>query len=297
MVQRYQCLRCGKSFSDKQPLDGMRVDHEKVVQIVKLLCEGMGVRAAARLTGCQHKTVLAVLNAVGEKCAALHDRLVRNVQTGSLQIDELWSRVGISQRRTTEADVERGDQYTYLAITAREKFIVSYLTGKRNYQNTDTFVADAAKRIDGRIQVTSDSFRPYTAIVRKHLLDRLDFATLQKIYAIPFDAKSEAWRRYSPPQCTGVKIKVRAGAPRQDRISTSYIERANLSVRHFTKRFVRLGLGWSRKLQNHKHAVALFVMAHNFCKIHGTLGCTPAVGLKLTDHAWTVEELIEKCSS
>jgi len=296
-VQRYQCLRCGKSFSEKQPLNGLRIDHDKVVQIVKLLCEGMGVRACARLTGCQHKTVLAVLNAVGEKCEQLHDRLVRNVQTGSLQIDELWSHVGISQKRTTEADIERGDQYTYLAITAREKFIVSFLTGKRNYQNTDTFVADAAKRITGRIQVTSDSFRPYTAIVRKHLLDRLDFATMQKIYAAPVDAKSEAWRRYSPPQCTGVKIRVRAGAPRRDRISTSFVERANLSVRHFNKRFVRLGLGWSRKLENHRAAVSLFVAAHNFCKVHTTLGTTPAVGLKLTDHAWTIEELIDRATS
>jgi transposase-like protein/IS1 family transposase len=297
IVQRYQCLRCGKSFSEKQPLNGLRIDHDKVVQIVKLLCEGMGVRACARLTGCQHKTVLAVLNAVGEKCEQLHDRLVRNVQTGSLQIDELWSHVGISQKRTTEADIERGDQYTYLAITAREKFIVSFLTGKRNYQNTDTFVADAAKRITGRIQVTSDSFRPYTAIVRKHLLDRLDFATMQKIYAAPVDAKSEAWRRYSPPQCTGVKIRVRAGAPRRDRISTSFVERANLSVRHFNKRFVRLGLGWSRKLENHRAAVSLFVAAHNFCKVHTTLGTTPAVGLKLTDHAWTIEELIDRATS
>ena len=241
-MQRYQCLRCGKSFSEKQPLDGLRTDHEKVVQIVKLLCEGMGIRACARLTGCQHKTVLAVLNAVGEKCAALHDRLVRNIQTDALQLDELWSRVGISQRRTTPDDIERGDQYTFLAITAREKFIVSYHTGKRDLGNTDTFVEDVAKRIVGRIQVTTDSFRPYLKIVRKHLLDRLDFATLQKIYAIPFDAKSEAWRRYSPPQCTGVKIKVRAGAPRQDRISTSFVERANLSVRHFNKRLSGLDL-------------------------------------------------------
>ena len=138
----------------------------------------------------------------------------------------------------------------------------------------------------------------YTAIVRKHLLDRLDFATMQKIYAIPFDAKSEALRRYRPPQCTGVKIKVRAGAPRQDRISTSFVERANLSVRHFNKRFVRLGLGWSRKLNNHRAAVSLFVAAHNFCKVHSTLGTTPAVGLKLTDHVWTVEELVQEiCSS
>lgn len=297
IVQRYQCLRCGKSFSEKQPLDGLRTDHEKVVQIVKLLCEGMGVRAAARLTGCQHKTVLAVLNAVGGQCAALHDRLVHHVTTGSLQLDELWSRVGISQRRTTESDVERGDQYTYLAITAREKFIVSFHTGKRDLDNTDIFVEDVAKRIVGRIQVTTDSFRPYLQIVRKHLLERLDFATMQKIYAAPVDAKSEAWRRYSPPQCTGVKIRVRAGAPRRDRISTSFVERANLSVRHFNKRFVRLGLGWSRKLENHRHAISLFIMTYNFCKVHSTLGCTPAVGLKLTDHAWTIEELVREISS
>jgi IS1 family transposase len=284
-VQRYQCLRCGKSFSEKQPLDGLRTDHEKVVQIVKLLCEGMGVRAAARLTGCQHKTVLAVLNAVGEKCEQLHDRLVRNVQTGSLQLDELWSRVGISQKRITEADIERGDQYTYLAITAREKFIVSFHTGKRDLDNTDIFVEDVAKRITGRIQVTTDSFRPYLQ------------TTLKKIYAIPFDAKMEAARRYSPPQCTGVKIRVRAGAPRQDRISTSFVERANLSVRHFNKRFVRLGLGWSRKLQNHRHAISLFIMAYNFCKVHSTLGCTPAVGLKLATETWTIEKLIENATN
>ena len=209
IVQRYQCLRCGKSFSEKQPLDGLRTDYEKVVQIVKLLCEGARVRAAARLTGCQHKTVLAVLNAVGGQCAALHDRLVHHVTTAQLQLDELWSRVGISQRRTTESDVERGDQYTYLAITAREKFIVSFHTGKRDLDNTDIFVEDVAKRIVGRIQVTTDSFRPYLQIVRKHLLERLDFATMQKIYAAPVDAKSEAWRRYSPPQCTGVKNHVK----------------------------------------------------------------------------------------
>jgi hypothetical protein len=163
-------------------------------------------------------------------------------------------------------------------------------------QNADIFVEDIAKRVDGRIQITTDSFRPYLQIVRKHLLSRLDFATMQKIYAIPFDAKAEAARRYSPPQCTGVKIKVRAGAPRPDRISTSFVERANLTVRHFNKRFARLGLGYSKKLANHRHAVSLFVAAYNFCKVHTTLGTTPAHGLKITDRPWTIEELIEQIS-
>jgi transposase-like protein/IS1 family transposase len=294
IVQRYRCGRCGKTFSESQPLDGLTIEHGKVVQIVKLLTEGLGIRATARFVDCDPHTVLKTLEIIGQKCEQLHDRLVRNVTTGALQIDELWSRVGISQRRTTPSDELRGDFYTYLAVTAREKFIVSYLTGKRNYSNTDDFVADVAERIVGRIQITTDSYRPYQSTVRRHLLERLDFATMQKLYAMPFDTKGEAWRRYSPPRCTGVKVRIQAGAPRQDRINTSFVERSNLTLRHFNKRFARLGLGWSRKLDNHKHAISLFIAAYNFCKVHSTLGCTPAVGVRLTDHTWTIEELI-KC--
>ena len=244
-MQRYRCVRCAKTFSDS-PLDGIRTEHDKVVQIVKLLVEGVGVRATARLTGCQHKTVLNVLETIGQKCEQLHDRLVRHVTTGSLQLDEIWTRVGCSQKLSAlQGDnSERGDQYTFLGVTAREKFIVSYHTGKRNLDNTDIFVEDLAKRVDGRIQITTDSFRPYIQIVRKHLLERLDFATMQKIFATPFDARAEAARRYSPAQCTGVRVRVRAGAPRQDRISTSFVERTNLTLRHFNKRFARLGLGY-----------------------------------------------------
>ena len=189
----------------------------------------------------------------------------------------------------------RGDFYTYLAVTDREKFIVSYHTGKRNYENTDDFVADVAERIVGRIQITTDSYRPYQSVVRRHMLERLDFATMQKIYSMPSHGFNvDTQRRYSPPQCTGVKIRIQAGAPRQDRINTSFVERANLSVRHFNKRFARLGLGWSRKLENHKHAISLFIAAYNFCKVHSTLGCTPAVGLKLATETWTIERLIDE---
>jgi transposase-like protein/IS1 family transposase len=295
VVQRYCCTRCNKTFSELQPLDRLRTEHEKAVHIVKLLCEGVGVRATARLTDCQHKTVLAVLNAVGEKCATFLDRTVRNITTDSLQIDELWSRVGCSQKLANSQgdDFERGDQYTFLAVTAREKFIVSYYTGKRNVENTDTFIEDVAKRIDGRIQITTDSFRPYQAVIREHLLGRVDFATMQKLYAVPFYATGEAARRYSPAQCTGVKVRIQAGAPRPDRIGTSFVERANLSVRHFTKRFARLGLGYSRVLENHKAAVSLFTASYNWCKVHSTLGTTPAHGVRLTDKPWTIEQLLE----
>jgi IS1 family transposase len=151
-------------------------------------------------------------------------------------------------------------------------------------------------RFPGRIQITSDSYRPYQSIVRKHLLGRLDFATMQKLYATPYNMRAEATRRYAAPICTGVRVRIQAGAPRKDRINTSFVERANLSVRHFTKRFGRLGLGWSRTLENHRHAVCVFVCAHNFCKIHSTLGTTPAHGAKITDSPWTIERLIEEAT-
>jgi IS1 family transposase len=269
------------------------LDDKKVIQIVKLIAEGMGVRAAARFTDCQHKTVLAVLNAIGQKCAEFHDKTVRNLKVSALQVDELWQYVGCKQKNTSKRDKERGDFYTFLALTAREKLIVSYVTGKRNYRTTDEFAKDFARRIVGRVQVTSDGWKSYPSLIRKYLLRRLDYAVLQKHYDTP-PGEVEASRRYSPASIVSVTREVRAGAPRPDRISTSFVERQNLSVRHFTKRFARLGLGWSKKLENHRAAVALFVCAHNFCKIHSTLGCTPAMGAKLTDHDWTIEELIRR---
>lgn len=245
---------------------------------------------------CDPHTVLKVLETIGQKCEQLHDRFSRNITTGALEIDELWSRVGISQKRTTFSDALRGDFYTFLAITAREKFIVSHHTGKRDIFNADTFLEDVSKRVEGRVQITTDSFHAYTKVVPKHLPERTDFATLQKMYALPLPPKDEVYRRYSPPRCVGVKLRVRVGEPRTDRISTSFVERSNLTLRHFNKRFARLGMGWSRKLDNHRYAMSLFICTYNLCKVHSTLGCTPAVGLKLTDETWTIERLIDEAT-
>jgi hypothetical protein len=183
--------------------------------------------------------------------------------------------------------------YTFLALTAHEKLIVSYYTGKRDGVSTDYFVADLGKRIAGRTQITTDSFKPYPDTLRRYFLDRLDYAVMQKKFAT-LPGEVEASRRYSPAPFVGVTIRVKAGAPRRDRICTSHVERANLSVRHFNKRFARLDLGWSRKLDNHRHAVSLFVAAHNFCKVHSTLGTTPAVAAKLAAEPWTIERLIQE---
>lgn len=299
-VQRFRCLNCGKTFNEQSRFIGLRLDESKIVQIVRCLSEGCGVRATARLCDCDKNTVLEVVRVIGRKCEQLHDELVRNVKTESIQLDELWARVGIRQSRTTESDQLRGDFYTFLGVDRRTKLIISHLTGKRDYSNTNDFVADLAERVTGIVQITCDGWSPYVPTIRAHLLGRLNLAVMQKIYGRS-DGESvlrgiDPNHRYSQPKCTGIKLKTCAGAPDVDKICTSHVERLNLSVRTFNRRFTRLCVGWSRKLDNHQYSVALFVTTYNFCKVHQTLGCTPALGARLTDHNWTIEELVKRLS-
>lgn len=297
-VQRFRCTRCNATSSEDQPFDGLRIDDAKVVQIVKLFGEGLGVRACARLADCHVETVLRVLEVVGQKCEAFLDRRLRNLTIAALQFDELWSYVGKKERRNTLNYDDLGDQYTFLAVDARSKLIAAHYTGKRNYDNTDAFVADLASRVTGRVQITADGWNAYPSTIRKHLLYRLDLAIMIKQYGTTIGPGVEdSARRYSPARMVGVKVEVRAGAPREDRICTSFVERCNLTVRHFNKRFARLGLGFSRKLENHKHAISLFVALYNFCKVHGTTGTTPAHGAGVTGEPWTVERLLEEATA
>jgi len=274
------------------------LDEAKIVQIVRCLSEGCGVRATARLCGVDKNTVLEVIRVIGQKAERFHDEIVRNVKTESIQCDELWAYVGCKQSRTSLWETERGDFYTFLAIDRRTKLIISHLTDKRDYTATNDFAADLASRVSGIVQITTDGWSAYPDTIRAHLLGRLNLAVMQKIYGKNNNPLQlvDPNHRYSQPKCTGIRLETVAGAPDIDKICTSHVERLNLSVRHFTKRFGRLGLGWSRKLANHRYAVALFVVTHNFCKRHETLGCTPALGARLTDHNWTIEELVRKLS-
>lgn len=275
---------------------GLRLDHSKIVQIVRCLIDGVGVRATARIVDCHRDTVLAVLETVGGQCATFLDKRLRNLTVITAQIDELWSRVYCRQLKTMPEDTEHGDFYTFLGIDARTKLIVSHYTGKRTYESTRCFVRDFASRIDGRPQVTTDGWFCYPPLLSKYLYTRMDYATMQKIYASDLSKNQDSIRRYSPPACKGIWIKVESGRPNPKNICTSHVERLNLSVRTHNRRFTRLGLGYSKKLLNHRLAVALFVTAHNFVKKHATLGTTPAAAHKLTDHVWSVEELIEEVS-
>jgi transposase-like protein/IS1 family transposase len=293
IVQRYRCTRCGKTFSQSQPLGHLRVDDTKAVQIIALLCEGVGVRASARLAGCHPRTVLAVLEVFGENCAAFLDQRLRNLKVESLQIDELWARVAKRQKATEFMDRQRGDFYTFLAIDAKHKLILAHHTDKRDAVATYEFVEDLAGRIVGPVQLTTDGWDKYPAAIQQHI-EQAHYAVMQKIYGKDYSDLS-AQRRYSPPACIGLKVIVKSGQPDPALISTSHIERVNLSVRTFNRRFTRLSLGWSKKLANHRHSIAIFVAAYNFCKVHRTLGTTPAVASGLTDHVWSVGELFEQC--
>jgi IS1 family transposase len=293
-VQRYACDRCGKSFSESQPLDGLRVEHAKVVQIVKLLCEGMGVRAVARLTDCHRDTVLAVLETTGRKCAALLDARVRYVKAEFVQTDEIHTFVGCKQRRTTLDDVMRGDFFTFLSIDRDSKLIINWKTDKRDFDTTGDFLRDLKSRMMGRFQLTTDAFKGYTRRteggVEEVFGDSIDYATEIKVYGF----ERVASYRFSPI-VKQIKRKARLGNPDMQFATTCHCERLNLSVRQFTRRFNRSTLGYSKTLANLRHAVALFTAHFNYCRVHSAHKQTPAQAAMLTKDVWTVEKLIEEC--
>jgi IS1 family transposase/transposase-like protein len=291
LVQRYRCKRCGATFSESQPLDGTRIETDKAGQVIRLLVEGVGINATCRLTGLHKETVLGILAAAGRHCQALLDEKIRNVQVDSVQVDEMFCFVHCKQRNNVENDYNIGDQYLFLAIDAKSKLILSHVIGKRDSGNAYSIMTDLNERVAGRFQLTTDSFQPYKLCVPRGLGERVDYAQLRKIYrASPLDLQAE--RRYSPAPCIGIRINIYKGDPDPDKISTSYIERTNLSVRLFQRRFTRLTLGYSKKIEYLRYSAALFLAHFNFCRKHSTHGQTPAQAANLTDHAWTIGELL-----
>ena len=296
VVRRFRCVRCGKTFSEPQPLDGLRIETSKVNEVVRLLCEGVGVRATSRLTGLEKKTVLSIVETVGEKCARFHDATVRNVPSVNVETDELYSYVFCKQERNKYADPERGEQYTFLSFCRDSKLVISFYTGKRSWENTHTHIHDLKDRLAGRVQISTDNYKGYKgktgAIYEAFGPDGINYGMLTKVYtksALPQN-------RFCQPVCILAKKTPVLGNPDIDLICTSHIERQNLNVRLFNRRFTRLTLGYSKKLSNLRHSVALFVCYWNWCWKHNTTKQTPAQAAKLTDHAWTVQELIDAIS-
>lgn len=260
-VQRFECLKCGTSFSDKQPLDNLRVDFKQACTVANMLCEGIGIRAVSRLTGLHQQTVLNVLARAGSKAARFLDATVRNVQPESVQADEMFCFVGCKERTNVTHDPFRGSQFLFLAMDSKSKLIISHVIGQRSPQNTEKLLNDLKQRVAGRMQLTTDGFEAYKIAVPRTIGKDVDFAQMVKRYANPRDV-NDPERRYSPTICIGYRIRVRRGNPDKDLISTSFVERTNLTVRLFNRRFTRLTLGYSKKFEYLIHSINLMIFYH-----------------------------------
>ena len=261
----------------------------KRTQIIAALIEGNSVNATCRMLGVGKHTILRLLEDAGCACAAFHDANVRNLRVTSAQCDEVWSFIYAKQKNVTMEQMEEGAGgcWTWTAIDADSKLIISYMLGDRGASTAQAFMQDVASRISNRIQLTTDGHRVYAEAVENAFGSEIDYAMLVKIYGASNDGES----RYSPATCIGCRTGVLSGTPDPKHISTSYIERQNLSMRMGMRRFTRLTNGFSKKFENHAHQVALYFMHYNYCRVHTTLRVTPAMEAGLTDHVWTLAEL------
>jgi IS1 family transposase len=260
------------------------------VRIVGALVEGNSLRSVSRMTGIARNTITKLLVDLGEASMHYHDVNVRNVRVRRLQCDEIWAYVGAKQRNASpeKKEIGWGDVWTWVGLDADTKLVVSYLVGGRGAAWAKDFMDDIASRVRGRLQLSTDGHKPYLEAVEGAFGMDVDYATLQKIYG----ASEETEKRYSPAKCIGCESKVVMGNPDPKHISTSYVERQNLTMRMNIRRFTRLTNAFSKKLDNHGYAVALHFMYCNFVRIHQTLRVTPAMEAGLADHAWTIQELV-----
>src|SRR5438093_7274998 len=264
---------------------------DKRVQVVAALMEGASINATCRMTGVAKHTVLKLLKDLGCAAAPSHDARVGHLRDRRVQRDEVWALVYAKQKNVAAEQMEQGagDVWTWTAIDADTKLIISYTLGDRGAGTATAFMQDAAARIANRVQLTTDGHHVYVDAVEDAFGADIDYAMLQNIYGAPSDAEM---RRYSPATCIGCKTAVVTGDPDPNHISTSFVERQNLSMRMGMRRFTRLTNGFSKKLENHGHMVALYFFHYNFIRIHKTLRVTPAMEAGITDHVWSFEELL-----
>jgi IS1 family transposase len=263
---------------------------EKQIEVIAALCDGLGVRAAARITGVNRGTVAALALKLGHGCAELHDRMMVGLRVSRLELDELWAFVGKKQKRVTPKDIAvKGDQYTFVGLAASSRAIVSYRTGKRSDATTDDFIQDLRGRVIGSPEISTDGFTPYQPAIRDAFRNSAH-GVIVKTYAVT-DLRKDAAHRYSPAAVVAVSRDVMNGVPAE--ISTSYVERSNLSVRMGCRRFTRLTNGFSKKIENHCAAVSLYVAHYNLCRVHESLRSTPAMALGIADRVWAISDLLD----
>lgn len=259
-------------------------------RIIAALVEGNSLRSTSRLCGVAFNTVLKLLPEIGTACAEYHDTHVRRLAAKRIQCDEIWQFVGAKAKNATPEQKAEGwgDVWTWTAIDADTKLCISYMVGGRDSGWALDFMWDVRQRVVGRPQITTDAHKPYLGAVEIAFGDNVDYAQIHKIYGAPSDEEA---RRYSPARCIGCDMKTVIGEPDYRHVSTSFVERQNLTMRMHMRRFTRLTNAFSKKVENHAHSVALHFMYYNYCRVHKTLRVTPAMEAGLTDHVWSMEEL------
>ena len=269
------------------------LSHEQQCRVIAALVEGVGVRGTARLVDVDKNTVMSLGVKVGEACATLHDSLMQNLNVSVLELDEAWSFIGKKQKRVKVTDSPQlGDAYVWIGMDATNKAIVSYVVGKRTAENAQELAADLRARVLNRPQITSDGLAAYIDAIDRAFGVDCDYAMIQKEYAAV--AGNDAAHRYSPGRIIGIEKKVITGMPDPVRISTSFVERQNLTLRMGIRRMTRLTNAHSKKPRNHEAAISLHVGFYNFVRVHETLRITPAMAIGITDHVWSIGELIYK---
>jgi IS1 family transposase len=261
-------------------------------RILHLLCEGTSIRAITRLTGVSKNTVAKLLGDVGRVCMAYHDEHVRNLKSRRIQVDEAWAFIYAKQKNVAAAKSApdgAGDVWTWIAMDANTKLVASYFVGSRDGECAKWFIDDVAKRLTNRVQLTSDGLKVYLEAIEGAFGADIDYAQLVKIYGASSDS---AKGRYSPAECTGAVKTPIEGKPDPKHISTSYIERQNLTLRMHMRRFTRLTNAFSKKVENHAYAVALHMMYYNFVRIHSALRITPAMAAGVADRLWEVSDIV-----
>ncbi len=268
---------------------------EKQAIAIGALAEGNSIRSIERMTGIHRDTIMRLGIRVGEACAKIMDEKMRGLTCKRMEVDEIWGFIGKKQKNATKADRRAGlgDVWTFLSIDAETKLMPNYIIGNRDRYHTVAFLEDLAGRLKNRIQLSSDAMAAYPDAVDRAFGSEVDYGQIVKEYASP---TNEEQRRYSPAEVIGVQKTAIQGAPNEDLICTSYIERANLTMRTHCKRLQRLTLSFSKKLENFKAAIALNLAYYNFVKFHSTVRCTPAMAAGVESSPWKVTDLIDAAS-
>jgi IS1 family transposase len=269
-----------------------KLDRKTRSQILGMMVEGVSMQAITRLVGVSKNTVAKLLKDAGEACIAYHDGAMRNLQSRRIQCDEIWSFCAMKEKNVPKEKKGAfgfGDVYTWTALDPDSKLIASWLVGRRDAHYAKVFMDDLAQRLATRVQLTTDGYKPYLTAVEKAFAGEIDYAMLVKLYGEPEGKAAD--RKYSPGECCGAVKGVVCGEPDDSHISTSQVERQNLSMRMGMRRFTRLTNGFSKKIENHEHAVAIYFLHYNFARIHKSLRVSPAMAAGVTDKLWSLDDI------